>query len=414
VTVTIGATCVGGILGQVGQSVIVENCIYNGDILINKAPDFLTDNVTCEIGFGGIAGGSAAGTYNGTNWGVRAACTGHEIRNCVFGGTMVFGEGAKHSGSETHIGGIMGGLNTLNVASNSTKEHPYIIEGCINAGTIDYSKMSFKGRRTGGILGSGWCGGSAKAGTLYIKDCLSFDVAQTKYVGTNEFRCQTNDTKAGLQQVVPLGLNAQVLGENDTYTAYAAKANVDKTLATFTATTDKVFELVDGKYVRSATVTVQDKIDAIEAEIEKAMTKGTTSVVALGYQEATAGGAYRMILGTHSIRHAGYGIVASLTVDGVAADKTADHRAHVAYESVLGYVADATAEGGMKQVTYTAKELGVEYLSTLTVSDIATTGTSVYTFKTYTYDSEGVKTYGDTIVMTFVDGAFASVAVNPQ
>jgi hypothetical protein len=93
----------------------------------------------------------------------------------------------------------MGGINTLNVASNSTKEHPYIIEGCINAGTIDYSKMTFKTRRTGGILGSGWCGGGANAGTLYIKDCLSLDVAQTKYVGTNEFRCDAKSvTSLGL------------------------------------------------------------------------------------------------------------------------------------------------------------------------------------------------------------------------
>ena len=121
-----------------------------------------------------------------------------------------------------------------------------------------------------------------------------------------------------------------------------------------------------------------------------------------------------MILGTHSLRHAGYGIVASLTLDGVAADMTPDRQSHVAYTAVLGYVADETAEGGLKQVTYTAKELGVEYLTTLTISDIAATGTSVYTFRPYTYEDDGTRTYGDTIVMTFVDGVFSGAVVNPQ
>ena len=70
--------------------------------------------------------------------------------------------------------------------------------------------------------------------------------------------------------------------------------------------------------------------------------------------------------------------------------------------------------GGLKQVTYTAKELGVEYLTTLTISDIAATGTSVYTFRPYTYEDDGTRTYGDTIVMTFVDGVFSGAVVNPQ
>ena len=419
--VSCGVLATGGIVGATGNSTIIDSCVNNGKITLAARPSTMTNNAG-ETPMGGIVGHILATAAYGAESYLVAAKTGVKITNCVNNGGAAV-TATSSTGLSTHMwGGILGAINSLTECTDAPGDHSYLIENCYNTSTGPSSAT-----RIGGIVGSGWNSGSAGSqktvDTLYIKDSFSVDVKQGAYVGTNEFNCQKNDTADGLQSIIVLGMNAtlqagtyQNADKSKTYTAadgdaYTLKTYADKTYAT-RALTDYIYVAkADGTgYELSTTTKFQDLVDAIESDIALAQAYGKT-VVALGYQEGlddgvnNNAGAYRLIFGLHKTEYRNVGVSVAKTVEG-GATTFANVASDVVYKSVYAYV-----DGEETKVD--ADDLGVDYLTTLTINDIPASGTVTYTITTYVTNRDTAKTLtkGDIIVVKFTDGALVSAEI---
>ena len=414
ITATAGYNGIGGMVGAAGPSIHIDSCINNGTITINTKPSTLT-SFGAESGVGGMLGIVYAKGVYGSPDEYYAGLTGVRIENCLNTGATKNNAGTKlGSSNEAFWGGILGGINALTIATSVDSGKAYRIENCYNtAATTGFTRI-------GGIIGSAWNGAGNGCDSLYLIDSMSVDVAQVKYYGTNEFRCQKNATKAGLQSVVPQGLNAVL--QAGTYKtaagasvtaadgdAYVATSDADKTYAT-RALGDYIYVAkADGTgYELSTTTTFQNVVDELKADIELAQAL-SKAVVAIGHQKGLDGtnneGAYRIVFGIHKLDYCNVGVSVIKAVEGGATTAAATN-SDVVYSSVKAFTKD-----GEKEIT--AESKGVEYLTTLTIGDIPTTGTVTYTVKTYVTnrDTAKTRTAGDTVVLTFVNGALQSATV---
>ena len=380
----VGTVNTGGIVGAGGNGLLMENCVNTGTIRYIQ-PDG-SSRTASEISFGGIVGTvMGKGTQSegfGAPTKLTQAAGSVVLRDCYNSGA--FENNVSVNTDDTKYAGYTSGYVYWAGIAGSAIDLPYVatadwylMENCHNAfAAVASSALNLHSSiRIAGILSGGWCKSGADWSGMTVRDCYSVDVTESSYTGTNEVRWH--------------GSNKSSSGTGTKNYATVEGANANGT-ATKSAT-------------EMATVT-----GAIDTTIAKMHARGTDKVTAIGYQEALDGSSYRVVLGINSLRWYSIGAEITLTVNGQAADTPADKSDDVVYNAVQGM------EGGQLK-TYTASDCYVGYLTTLDISEVAATGTSVYTIKTYTQDQGAghAKSYGDVIVVTFTDGAFTSAVLNP-
>ena len=401
-------TCVGGIVGLLARATVVDHCINNGVINITAKPDTNTSN-GAETAIGGIVGAlycSANGYTTGCQELYSKVMAGMTISNCWNNSTVTVSSSGI-PGSHCW-GGIVGGTNTLTEITDEAGDHTYLMENCYNTST----GIKTAATRKGGLVGSSWISAGAAVDTLYVKNSLSIDISEgctdTSYVGTNEFTYKNRQTADALPQIMGLGVNG-ICADGTTKVAYPGVAN-GNTLAT-RALTDWIYvEKADGTgYELSETITFQNVVDKLADEIELAQAYGKT-VVALGHQKGLDGtsnaGAYRLVFGIHKLEYCNVGVTVAKTVEG-GSTTFAYTKSDVVYSSVKAY-------GANGEETVNASDLGVEYLTTLTINDIPAEGTVTYVITTYVTNRDTAKTTtgGDIITVKFVDGALTSATIS--
>lgn len=197
ITVPSNWRATGGIVGTYGYNSKIEYCVNTGEIAYGTADDKNTQ----EVSVGGIAGfiyPSQDGA--GSDTALKAASS---VSNCYNSGKLTF---IGKMGSAFHLGGILGGINSPTKYDGEAND---TIENCYNLFAFtfkDHTSLGVKTNnfRVGGILGTAWCSGNANCGTLWIGHSSSVTVDANHYIGTNEYRHQTNKTKYGYYPVEPV------------------------------------------------------------------------------------------------------------------------------------------------------------------------------------------------------------------
>lgn len=401
---TYGNCAIGGIVGDIGNGALVENCINKGTLRYVKTAG-CTLTSTNEVSFGGIIGcmfgdntsnvEHSAELYSGKGSII--------VRNCYnsggFQNVVTEDDRSGVTSGTVYWGGIAGTATGLPYVDVDTISEQYVIENCHNTAAVKASNTLklYNNVRIAGILSNGYCQNKNNWLPMTVKNCYSVEVDARWYSGTNEVRMHNGNASTLTEKyryAVLEGANAiDDTNFTGTYTAYAVfKTNATKAL------TDYIYN--------STTVKFQDLIDEIDANVAKAQHRGATVVSAIGYQASKDNATtYRVVMGLNSLRFEKVGVEVSLTLNGQAAPKTAVAESGTVYTAVKGF----SDEG---ETVYEAKNYGVSYLNTLTISDVAATGTSIYTIRTYTVSGED-KTFGDVIVLTFENGTFQSAVLNP-
>ena len=197
ITVPSNWRATGGIVGTYGYSSKIEYCVNTGEVAYGT-----TDGAsTQETSIGGIAGfiyPSQDGL--GSDTALKAASS---VSNCYNSGKLTF---SGKMGSAFHLGGILGGINSPTKYDGDAND---TIENCYNLFAFTFKDHTSLGAKTknfrvGGILGTAWCLSNANCGTLWIGHSSSVTVDANHYIGTNEYRHQTNKTKYGYYPVEPV------------------------------------------------------------------------------------------------------------------------------------------------------------------------------------------------------------------
>lgn len=364
-----GYNMAGGVVGSAGFAVTVDHCVYTGVIQMSNLyqEGSAVFTTVSESAYGGIVGFLSPFAMGSQDNGAKVAVGPVRITNCYNSGAFQFIEdtGTK---TATYWGGILGGINSLKpVDADDGEPYPYLIANCHNL-YAETSAVSLKGKpdnfRIGGILGSAWCAANAEVGTLYIQDSSSVDVEERHYTGTNEYRHQTNKTKAGLYPVEPV-----MNGDQSTVTTKTA-----------------------------------DEIRLLTAAIDQAIDEALESAIVLkGYQTSavTEGKlGLRFLFGVETLDWGSIGM--EVTVNG----RTASVEGTAVYTSVLGY-----DENGMEE-TYTAESLGANYLAALSLVNVPAEGTYTITVKAFALEAfgeNGIRNYGTVCTVTVTNG---TVTVN--
>lgn len=357
----------GGIVGTAGFGVVVDHCINTGNITLDTS----SNAVAAESAYGGIVGFITP--YGPGSTTIVGDVT---ISNCYNTGSFTFA-GTAGPGNATYWGGVLGGANSLKPGSNNKISNCYNLNG---ENTLQASNGNF---RIGGLLGSYWIGKNANVAPIYMDNAYSVTLTKggntSSYEGTNEYRCWIRQNSAGKVCIqIGIGDGQYADAQNG---AYPANATVG------TKTADEI-KLLTAK---------------IDTAVERVQTLGKSTYI-LGVQKAIDDNTkVRIVAGINTLDALNYGFEASVQI-GEDTPKTAEPKTSTTVYTAL--LAD--------NKTISVADYDVNYFACVTLTGIPASGTVKYTVKSFVTKIEGVRIYGDTIELTFVDGVLSGEPVIVQ
>lgn len=410
--VNVGYTVVaaGGIIGSIASSVLVDGCIFEGDINFSNLEN-VTKNAGSEKAFGGIVGCIETDIrHSDLN---RKTPTGFIIQNCINKGGFNYDISTADVKTE-YWGGILGGCqNLMPLIEGNFK---YLIKNSHNIATPSNAGIE----RFAGIAGCVFLTNNKAASPLYVEDCYSVEVAVTnKYCETNEVITPTDrQTAAGERPVIFVGANKYGKTTNTAIDvtkmdrvktkatlALAEPINVENEEKTGCVIGTKTFQALINEMTEEATKNINFDIKPPE-EIPEVIVKN--KVFAVGGQRYEDGSKYRIILGVNSIDYKKFAVQFVDENWDFVAPETQD-----AYTSFI-------ETNGTETVTHEASEYGADYLIFFDIpaTHYKTTGTCTETINTFAYTKDGTMLKGDKITIVFTDGevtaAFADTTVGTK
>lgn len=169
-------TMTGGIVGSAGYNTTVAYCVNTGATNYDLAT--YVNQAECAIGgIVGFVSPYSSGSVDNTLIGNMV------ISNCYNSGALQMNAGTNTPGNAIYWGGILGGANSMNKATNT-------IENCYNLYELRQGDTILKtgNFRLGGLLGSYWIPNNGAVSVLNVLTSFSVDIDEKTYEGTNQCR----------------------------------------------------------------------------------------------------------------------------------------------------------------------------------------------------------------------------------